>query len=188
MRGGEHVGGHSALHEGCGRGGITDNRPIGRCLHGELERCLEVGLLTNSKHAPGIGYLELRVQINLAIDGVRETVQSLAGVGVEHVCINNDNVVGAKISQRNPSAVCCGHRNRNAVQGDGVHCRGDGVQEGFGAFGCIEFDGGGGPKGGVGTRQIQHNSVAVGGDTAAALDRFGSGQIFSGHDDSFGQR
>ena len=69
--------------------GVRDDLPrLGRGDR-ELERRLEVGLLEHREHAAGVGHLELRVEVDLAVDGVDEAVQALAGVRVEAVGVDD---------------------------------------------------------------------------------------------------
>ena len=57
---------------------------------------LEVGLVEAGVDALGVGGLELAVQVGLAVDRVDEAVQSLAGVRVEHLGLDDHSVVAAR--------------------------------------------------------------------------------------------
>ena len=67
---------------------------------GEGEARLEVGLLEDGIHPPRVGHLELRVEVDLVVDGVDEAVQSLAGVGVAARRVDDELVVGLQAGQR----------------------------------------------------------------------------------------
>jgi hypothetical protein len=73
--------------------------PGGGRRHGEAERRLQVGLLEHGEHATGVGNLELRVEVDLAVDRVDEAVQALAGVGVQAVGVDDQLVLGAQTLQ-----------------------------------------------------------------------------------------
>ena len=49
-----------------------------RCGHRHVERGFEVGLVEAGEHPLGVGGFELRVQIDLAVDRVDESVQAFA--------------------------------------------------------------------------------------------------------------
>ena len=82
-----------------GRGGVGQHRPARRGGDGEGEGCLEVRLLEDGEDAPGVGYLELAVEVGLAVGRVGETVQSLSGVHVGAVSNDDQLVVGGQPRQ-----------------------------------------------------------------------------------------
>ncbi len=65
-----------------------------------MERRLEVGLLEHREDAARVGHLELRVEVDLAVDRVDEAVQALARVGVHAVGVDDELVLGGEIVER----------------------------------------------------------------------------------------
>ena len=63
-----------------GAGVVADDLPVLRRSDRELEGGLEIGLLEAGIHATRIGGLELRVEVDLAVDRIHEAMQSFAGV------------------------------------------------------------------------------------------------------------
>jgi hypothetical protein len=61
-----------------GRRGVADDRPVRGRGDAERERRLQIGLLELRVDAPGVRHLELRVEVDLAVDRVDEAVQALA--------------------------------------------------------------------------------------------------------------
>ena len=60
---------------------------------------LQVGLVEAGVHPLGVGGLELRVQVDLAVDRVDEPVQALAGVRVEQSASTTSDVLGRQVGQ-----------------------------------------------------------------------------------------
>ena len=61
---------------------VRQHLEMRRSSDGEAELGFEVGLVEVREHAPGIGGLVLRVEVDLAIRGVGEAVQSLTRGGI----------------------------------------------------------------------------------------------------------
>ena len=76
-----------------------------RNTHNKLELSLQVGLLEDREHSAGIRHLKLGVQVHFAVGGIHETVQALTGVGVEHLCINDQGVLSSQVRQLDALAV-----------------------------------------------------------------------------------
>ena len=57
---------------------------------------LEVGLVEAGVHPLGVRGLELRVEVDLAVERVDEPVQALAGVRVEQVGVDDQLVLGGE--------------------------------------------------------------------------------------------
>jgi hypothetical protein len=72
------------------------------CRDREAERGLEVRLVEAGEDATGVGDLELRVEVHLAVDRVDEAVQALAGVHVEAVSDDAQLVVRREVLQGDP--------------------------------------------------------------------------------------
>ena len=90
----------------------------------EAEGRLEVGLLEHREHAAGVGHLELAVEVDLAVDGVDEAVQALAGVRVLAVGDDGELVLGGEVVELDADAVADrGRVERGAVERDRVHGR-----------------------------------------------------------------
>ncbi len=115
-----------------------------------VEGGLEVGLVEAGEHALGVGRLELRVEVDLVVDGVDEAVQALTCVRVQAVRVDHQDVVFGQAGQRDAGGfVVSGH-----IQGVAVECRavdrvGRQVDEGVGTGKCVECHGRGGPEGAV---------------------------------------
>ena len=84
----------------------------------ELEGRLEVGLLEDGEDAAGVGHLELRVEVDLAVDRVDEAVQALAGVGVEAVRLDDQLVLALQAGEGDARVVEGRDRHVGAVQRD----------------------------------------------------------------------
>ncbi len=70
------------------------------CGDGDVEGRLQVGLVEAREHPFGVGGFELRVQVHLVVDGVDEAVQTLAGVGVQAVGVDDEDVALLQAGQR----------------------------------------------------------------------------------------
>ena len=108
--------------------------------HNKLEFSLQVGLLKDGEHAAGVRHLKLGVQVHFAVGGVHETVQTLTGVGVEHLCVNDQGVLSSKVRQLDALAVRQVGAQLFAVEVNGLDRGGDGVNEGGGTFLSVEAD------------------------------------------------
>jgi hypothetical protein len=73
--------------------------PIARRVHRERVAGLEVGLVEAGEQPLGVGRLELRVQIDAAVDRVDEAVQALAGVRVATRGDDRQLVVRGEVGQ-----------------------------------------------------------------------------------------
>ena len=88
-------------------------------MHGELEGALEVGLLEHGEDAAGVGHLELAVEVDLAVLGVHEAVQALAGVHVGAVGDDGEGVARLQVGERDAAVrEVRGGVQRLAVEGD----------------------------------------------------------------------
>ena len=106
--------------------------------HNKLKSSLQIGLLKDREHAAGIRHLKLRVQVHLTVSGVHETVQTLTGVGVEHLCINDQGVLSGKVRQLDALAVSQVGAQLFAIEVNGLDRGGDGINEGGGTFLSVE--------------------------------------------------
>ena len=109
-----------------GRRRVGDHHPVGGRGHGEGEPALEVGLLEGGVDAPGVGHLELAVEVDPVVDRVHEAVQALAAAAVGAVGDHDQLVVRGQVGQRDPAVgVRRGGVDRPPVEGDrvdlGVH-------------------------------------------------------------------
>lgn len=175
-------GGALAGRDGLGRGGVGDDLPRRGRGDRELEGGLEVRLLEGRVDAAGVGDLELRVEVDLAVDGVDEAVQALTRVRVRGVGDHAQRVLRGEPVELDPGV---GEDGRGVealpVEGDLVDRRGDQVDEGGRAGLRGEPDLGGRPEG-LGTgREVQVDHVRVDRDDAGAGGRFDAGQVLSGH-------
>ena len=166
-----------------GGGGVGDDLPrLGRG-HGELERRLEVGLLEHGEHATRVGHLELRVQVDLAVDGVDEAVQALAGVRVEAVGVDDQLVLGGQALERDARVGERRHGHVGAVERDRAHLARDQVDEGRGALGGREADDGPRSEDLGALREVERDFVGLRVDDRTALLRFDAGEVLSRHCD-----
>ena len=113
---------------GADRGRVGHHLPALRRRHMQGEGGLEVRLVEAGVHPLGVGRLELRVQIHLAVDGVDEAVQPLAAVGVAAVGVDHEGVVRGQVGQ--PDAALghiAGGVDRHAVEADLPQAGGDHV-------------------------------------------------------------
>ena len=169
-------GGHAHLrvvgHDGPVRGGRDRER----------ERGLEVGLLEDGEHAPGVGDLELRVQVDLVVHGVDEPVQALAGVHVRGVGDDDELVARGQVVELDARVRDDrGDVQRPPVERDLVHGRCDQVDERRGTRGRREpHHGAGGERRRTGG-QVQGDVVRLGGDDCGALARLCTGEVLSRH-------
>ena len=132
-----------ALFLGGGGRRVREDLPALGGLDRQGEGGLQVGLLEGRVDAAGVRDLELGVGVGLAVGGVDEAVQALAGVHVLAGCLNLEDVVLGKVLQRD--AVVLVHREGVqgiAVQRDGVDVVGHEVGERGGAFARVELDAG----------------------------------------------
>ena len=95
---------------------VADDLPRGRGGDRELECRLEVGLLEDGEDTARVGHLELCVEVDLAIDRVDETVQSLAGIRVAAIRDDLENVLRLQAIEldAHPVGDCC------RIEGDSV--------------------------------------------------------------------
>ena len=71
---------------------VGHHLPVRGCGDGDVEGRLQVGLVELGEHPFGVGGFELRVEVNLVVDGVDEAVQTFAGVGVQACRIDDERV------------------------------------------------------------------------------------------------
>ena len=119
---------------------VRHNHPVRGNAHNKLEFSLQVGLLKDGEHTAGVRHLELGVQVHFAVGGVHETVQTLTGVGVEHLCVNDQGVLSSKVRQLDALAVRQVGAQLFAVEVNGLDRGSDGVNEGGGTFLSVEAD------------------------------------------------
>ena len=94
--------GHGRWHW-CRR--VAHDLPVIGGRHRQCEGGLEIGLLEAGVHAPGIGGLELGIEVDLVIDRVDEAVQALAGVHVGAHRLDHEGVLGEQVRQRDAGAL-----------------------------------------------------------------------------------
>ena len=119
---------------------VRYNHPVRGHAHDELKLSLQVGLLKDREHAAGIRHLKLRVQVHFTVGGVHETVQTLTGVGVEHLCVNDQGVLSRQVRQLDALAVSQVGAQLFAVEVNGLDRGGNRVNEGGGTFLSVEAD------------------------------------------------
>ncbi len=94
----------SPAGSGCGVGELETTCQWAGAVTVNVKRGLEVGLLEHGEHPPGVGHLELRVEVDLVVDRVDEAVQALAGVACSARCgDDHELVVGGQIGQAHPA-------------------------------------------------------------------------------------
>ena len=165
-----------------GRGGVGDDLPRRRGRHGESERGLEVGLLEHREDAARIRDLELRVEVDLAVDGVDEAVQTLTGVGVLAVGVDDELVLRRQSVERDARVgEDLGGVEGPSVERHGVDRARDEVDEGRRPLGGGEADGRHGTEDLVAAGEVEAHVVVVRVDDRAALLRFDAGEVLSWH-------
>ena len=161
---------------------VGHDGPVRRRGHGERERRLEVGLLEHGEHAPGVGHLELRVQVDLVVHGVDEAVQALAGVHVRGVGDDDELVARGEVVQRmresattaatssdrplSVTSCTVGAIRSMNVRAPGVAANRTTVRER--------------ERRRTG-REVEGDVVRLGGDDCGALARLGTGEVLSRH-------
>ena len=89
-------------------------------------------MLEAGENPPGVGYLELAVEVDLAVDRVDETVQTLARMHVRGLGDDPHLVLRLQPVELYPRTVVHRQRvERRAVQDDLTHGRRDEVQPGL---------------------------------------------------------
>ena len=119
---------------------VRHNHPVRGHAHLKLEGGLQIGLLEDGEHAAGVRHLKLGVQVNLAVGGVHEAVQTLTGVGVEHLGFDLQNVLGGQVRQLDALAVSQVGAELFAIEVNGLDRGGDGIDKGRGTFLSVEAD------------------------------------------------
>ncbi len=162
-------------------GGVADDAPVRRSGHREGELRLEVGLLEDREHPPGVRHLELAVQIHLAVDRVDEAVQAFSGVRVQRVGDDGQLVLIREIVEPDARTVTdVGRVELDPVEGDRVHRSRDGVDERGRALPGAEPHGGRAAERLRPGREVEYHVVAAGRDERCALLGFDAGEVFSG--------
>ena len=129
------------------RGAVGDHLPVRGRGHAQVERRLEVGLVEAGEHALGVGGFELRVQVRFVVDRVDEVMQSLTGVGVTAVRVDDEDVAILQPAQRDAGRfVVSGNLQVVAVEGGGAHRLGGEVDVRVGAGKRVEHHRGRGPE------------------------------------------
>ena len=154
---------------------------------GDLEGGLPVGLVEAREHPLGVGGFELRVQVDLAVDRVDEPVQTLAGVGVAAVGVDDENVVVGQALQRDAGRfVVPGHVDVAPVESGAADRVGGDVDVGVGTGECFELDRGCRAEGvfagvALAVGEVEGDAVVVDGDEGGAFDGLLAGQIGECH-------
>ena len=164
--------------------GVGDDRPVARGGDVEGEDGLEVGLLEGGVDAPGVGHLELRVEVDALVGRVDEPVQALAGVAVGHLGVHAQLVVGLQVVE--PDAVVAVDVEGvepGAVQGDLVNGRAVQVGEGRApGLGTPEPDHGGALEDLVADGEVEVDGVGLDVQERAAGSGLVPGQVGSRHE------
>ena len=154
---------------------------------GDVERRLQIGLVETREHPFGVGGFELRVEVDLAVDGVDEAVQALTGVGVAAHRVDDEHVALLQAGQGDAGGlVVAGDVQLDPVEGGAVDGVGGDVDIGVGAGECLELDGRHGAEGLFAGRagavgQVEVDAVAVDGDERSSFDGLVAGQIGKYH-------
>ena len=119
---------------------VRHNHPVRGHAHLKLEGGLQIGLLEDGEHAAGVRHLKLGVQVNLAVGGVHKAVQTLTGVGVEHLGFDLQNVLGGQVRQLDALAVSQVGAELFAIEVNRLDRGGDGIDKGRGTFLSVEAD------------------------------------------------
>ena len=119
---------------------VRHNHPVRGYAHDELKLSLQIGLLKDGEHAAGVRHLKLGVQVHFTVGGVHETVQTLTGVGVEHLCVNDQGVLSRQVRQLDALAVSQVGAQLFAVEVNGLDRGSNRVNEGGGTFLSVEAD------------------------------------------------
>ena len=155
---------------------------------GDVEGCLQVGLVEAREHPLGVGGFELGVQVHLAVDRVDETVQALPGVGVPAVGVDDHDVALGQPGQRDAGGfVVARHVDLATVEGGAADGAGGDVDDRVGAGQRVELDGGHRAEGlfagsAAGVGEIEDDAVVIDGDEGGAFDGLVAGQIGKCHD------
>jgi hypothetical protein len=170
---------------GLGGRRVRDHRPALGGGDGELEGGLQVRLLEAGEDPPGVGDLELGVQVSLLVDRVDEAVQPLAGVRVRAVGDDVQLVVALDDGGERQARVGEDLRRieRLAVEPHLAHLGGDQVGEGRAGRAGGEAHGGLGAEGAPGLRsgEVQRDLVAVDREQPRPLLGLFPGQIRARH-------
>ena len=128
-------------------GAVGDHLPMRGRGDRDVVAGLHVGLVEAGEHPLGVGGFELRVQIDLAVDGIDEAMQALAGVGETAVRLDHQRVLLGQAPQRNAGGlVVAGDVDGVPVEHRAVHGVGGQVEVGVRAGQRLELDGGGRPE------------------------------------------
>jgi hypothetical protein len=130
-------------------GAVADDHPVPGGVHDQAEHRLEVGLVEAGVHPVGVEGLELRVEVDRAVDRVDEAVQALTGAHVDGVGLHDQLVVVGQPVELDAVAVEGGHGiDRLAVQHDRADRTGGQVEvRGCARLGAREADGRAAPEG-----------------------------------------
>ena len=163
-------------------GSAGQHREVGRCGHFELEDGLEVRLVEVGEHAASVGRFVLRVQVDLVVCRVEETVHALTGTRVQRFCSDGQFVASSGDGEGHAEAVEGLSRVEVlSVDADGVHRIGDDVDERCGVFRRGERHGGHGVVGGdvtVGcTGHVEADAVGVEGEQTCSFLCFFASEI-----------
>ena len=183
------LGGREAVRPGLalflgGRGRrVGEDLPALGGLDRQGEGGLQVRLFERRVDAAGVRDLELGVGVGLAVGGVDEAVQALAGVHVLAVGVDLEDVVLGQVVQADARVLVVGARVQVAVvELDGTHIGGDQVREGRAAGGGGELDAGARAEVGVAPGEVELDVVADDlADDSGACERLVAGQVKAWH-------
>src|SRR4029077_11149833 len=139
------------------------------------------------EHPLGVGGFELRVQIHLTVDRVDEPVQTLAGVRVPAIGVDDENVVFGQSLQRNASRfVIPWHIDVAPVESGATDRVGGDVDVGVGSGQRVELDCRHRAEGAlawltIAVGEVERDAITVDGDTGRAFDGLFAGQIGKCH-------
>src|SRR4029453_38992 len=129
---------------------------------GEREAGLQVRLLEDSEHSPGIRNLELGVEVDLPIHGIHEAVEALAGVHVPRIGDDYEFILGGKVWKGDADAIgYLGGVQFGAVEGNAVNALGYGVDKRRGSSLGRKLHHGGGSEDRGALGQIQGDVVGL---------------------------
>lgn len=149
--------------------------------HPDLESGLQIGLIEAGEHALGIGGLELRVQVGLAVNRVDETMQAFAGVGVPAVGIDDDDIAMRQPAQGDSGGfVVTRDIQLLAVEAGAADALGGDVDHRIGAGQRVEHHGGGRAERAL-AGHIEVDLVTVDRDQGGAFDSLIPGEVWKSH-------
>ena len=76
---------------------VRHNHPVRGYAHLKLKSSLQIGLFEDREHTARVRHLKLGVQVHLTIGRVNEAVQTLTGIGVEHLSFDLQGVLRRQV-------------------------------------------------------------------------------------------